>query len=160
MTEKKRGAPIKQKDFIICERIKIARTGKFTQNELANNLDVSVQTVKNWEQKRNIPDDQTLKKISQLCDVDFLWLKNWDIASIVQRSRDIVENFNPSKAECVSFPSLKEESRSYTLIYALQMCGYKLDDIVNKKQYSEYMESSIKNSIEFYMNNLNRKDGE
>ena len=157
MNTSKRGAPIKRKDFEISKRIKAARKDKFTQQSLADALGVSLQTIKNWEQERNLPDDEMLKKIAEMCNVDFLWIKNLDVKSIIDRSKEILKNFDPNKCECVSFPSPREEARSYALIYALTMCGYKIEDILDKKQYSEYMEASIKNSIEFYMNNLNKK---
>lgn len=150
--------PKKEKDYVICERIKTSReNANLTQKDMADKLNIPLQTYKNWEQKRNIPDDQTLMKIAEMCAVDFLWLKNLDVKSIIDRSREILKNFDPNKWECITFPSPREEARSNALIYALIMCGYKIEDILDKKQYSEYMEASIKNSIEFYMNNLNKK---
>lgn len=73
----KNGRPALEIDKVVCGRIKEARkSAEMTQAQLADCLDVSVQSVKNWEQGINGTDDSTLKKIAEICDVDFVWLKN------------------------------------------------------------------------------------
>lgn len=73
----KNGRPPLVLDLEVCKRIKSARKScRITQKELAELLDVSVQTVKNWEQGINGTDDATLKRIAGIFQVDFLWLKN------------------------------------------------------------------------------------
>ena len=73
----KNGRPALYIDKEVCDRIRSARkSAKLTQKQLADQLDVSVQSVKNWEQGINGTDDSTLKKIAEICGVDFVWLKN------------------------------------------------------------------------------------
>lgn len=65
---------------VIGDRIKQARKSvivdekSLTQKELAEALNVSCQAVKNWEQHINEPDLRNLKRISEICNVDFVWL--------------------------------------------------------------------------------------
>ena len=158
--DKKRGRPkAPSKDKVISERIKIARNlvvPKLTQKELADMIGVSLDTIRNWEHGRALPDnEQRYEELAEIFNVKKEWLMNKDIPDIINMSLNILKNFNPNDCECITFPSIKEESRSYALIYSLMMCGYKLEAIKNKQQYCEYMEATIKNAITFYMNNLN-----
>lgn len=158
--DKKRGRPkAPAKDKVISERIKIARTlviPKLTQQNLADKLGVSLDTVRNWEHGRALPDnEQRYEELAAICHVKKEWLMNKEIPDIINMSLNILKNCNPNECECITFPSIKEESRSYALIYSLIMCGYSLDAIKNKQQYCEYMEATINNAIEFYMNNIN-----
>lgn len=73
----KNGRPALEIDKEVCGRIKAARkSAKMTQKQLADCLDVSVQSVKNWEQGIHGTDDSTLKKIAEICNVDFVWLRH------------------------------------------------------------------------------------
>ncbi|EGO7791276.1 helix-turn-helix transcriptional regulator, partial [Enterococcus faecalis] len=54
----------------IGEKIKIARNNKdFTQEELANQLNVSRTAVSNWENGRNYPDLKILIQISDTLNI-------------------------------------------------------------------------------------------
>jgi len=162
MEKKKAGRPKSSPiDPVIGERIKEARLlmqPKMTQEDLAIAMNVSRDTIRNWEKGRSRPDqEETYLKLASILNVSADWLKNMEVADIIKKSKQILTNFDIKSWDCYNPPSLKEEARSYALIYSLTMCGYKLEDIFNKKQYSEYMESSIRNSIDFYMQNLNKK---
>lgn len=47
----------------------------FTQQSFADKFGISVETVKNWEQGRNVPELDTIKKLCQLfeCNMDYLF---------------------------------------------------------------------------------------
>ena len=78
--------PKKDFDFVICERIKEARiSANITQKEIASVLNVPLQTYKNWEQKRNIPNNAILAEIAVVCGVNIKWLMNAD-------SKDVEKN--------------------------------------------------------------------
>lgn len=153
--------PSKDVNPITAERIKQARKNTFidgkrlTQNKLAELLFVSVQAVKNWEQKITSTDDDRLQDIARICNVDFLWLKGLDSETIVKTTKDMIEN---TEWELSSQETPQSEVKSYALIYSLLMCGYKMKDIYRKDQYAEYMEQSIKNAVEYFMKNLNKED--
>ena len=71
--------PSKNKDYIICERIKEARINAgLTQKQIADQLNIPLQTYKNWEQKRNIPNNATLVEIAVVLGVNIKWLMNAD----------------------------------------------------------------------------------
>lgn len=164
--EKRRGAPIKQKNPIIGLRINEVRKctkidgKKLTTIKLAEMLGVTETTIRNWEKNRNMPSKEQLMKIAEICDCTYEYLIGEDPETLIKNAREILNNFNPSKWKVIERPSMREESKIYALVYSLQMCGYKWDDIYNKDTYFEYMEASIRNSIEFYMNTLNKEQKE
>lgn len=162
MKKKKVGRPKSSPiDPIIGERIREARllmNPKMTQEKLAIEMNVSRDTIRNWEKGRARPEqEETYLKLASILNVSPEWIKNNEVSDILRKTKEILDSFDIKTWKHYSPPSIKEEARSYTLINALIMCGYKLEDIYDKKQYSEYMESSIKNSIEFYIKNLNKK---
>ncbi len=164
MEKKKVGRPKSSPiDKTIGSRIKEARLlmqPKMTQEKLADAMGVSRDTIRNWETGRSRPEqDESFDRLASILNVSANWLKNMEISDIIKTSKEILKHFNPNRCECITFPSPREEARSYTLIYALTMCGYKIEDIFDKKRYSEYMEASIRTSIEFYMKTLNKKGG-
>lgn len=160
--------PTKNKDYTICERIKEARTNAgLTQQQLADQLNIPLQTYKNWEQKRNIPKQGDLKEIGRICNVDATWLMHIDAASIIEESREILKNFNPNKATSIKPIGLKEQAKYRCLIEGLTSCGYLWNEINDSDNFFEFMDSpieSLKNSIELYMQTINptrkRKDEE
>lgn len=150
-----KSAPINNE---IGKRIKSARTiSGLTQKALSDYLNVSIDTVRGWENSRHLPEKVGVyEAIASACNVSVDWLQCKDVPTVVQETLAMAN----STIWCEDKPtSLREEFRTYALIYSLQMCGYSLEDIRNKSQYCEYMESSIRNSIEFYMTNLNRQKG-
>lgn len=159
------GRPKKNINPLIGQRIREARNNTFidvggrkkkmTQKALADRLFVSLQAVKNWEQGINSVDDSNLMRISKICNVDYLWLKCLDSITIMQTSKAILDSTNLNNQGETPNLTVREESKSLALIYSLQMCGYTLNDVVNKAHYCSYMESSIKSAIEFYMENIN-----
>ena len=161
MEKKKAGRPKSQPiDPVIGQRIKEARllmNPKMTQEDLASAMNVSRDTIRNWEKGRSRPDqEETYTKLANILNVGTNWIKNQEVSDIIKNTKQILQNFDMKSWECYTMPSIKEEARSYALIYSLTMCGYKLDDVHNKVQYSEYMEASIKSAIDFYMKNLNQ----
>lgn len=61
--------------FSFKEGFKRARKkGGYTQKSFAEKFNVSIETVKNWEQGRNVPEIETLEKLCNFfqCDVDYL----------------------------------------------------------------------------------------
>lgn len=60
---------------LIGERIKSARGyRRMTQSDVANALDVTVQTVSNWENGRRCPDAETIRALVMLFNVTADWL--------------------------------------------------------------------------------------
>lgn len=153
--------PVKDVNPIIAERIRIARNNtyidgkKLTQSKLADLLFVSVQAVKNWEQGITSTDDERLQDIARICSVDFLWLKGLDAETIIQSTKNIMDSTTWEEVPTIS---IKEEAKSYALIYSLLMCGYKVEDIKRKDQYAAYMEQSIKTAVEYFMETMNKED--
>ena len=75
--------PKKSFDFTICERVKESREkAGLTQRDVANALNIPLQTYKNWEQKRNIPDDERLVELAGIFGVNIRWLMNIEDAEI------------------------------------------------------------------------------
>lgn len=61
--------------FSFKEGFKRARKkGGYTQKSFAEEFNISIETVKNWEQGRNVPEIETLEKLCNFfqCDVDYL----------------------------------------------------------------------------------------
>lgn len=149
----------KIKDYIICERIKEARThAGLSQKEMSYKLNIPLQTYKNWEQKRNIPDQTNIKKIAAICDTDPTWIMHIDIESIIADSRNIIHGFNPSKSEVIRPVGIKERSKLQCILEALTMCGYGWNEINDKDNFLGFIDSpieSLKNSIELYMKTIN-----
>lgn len=159
--------PKKTKDYIICERIKQVRTqAGLSQREMSDKLNIPLQTYKNWEQKRNIPDQTNIKKIAAICDADPTWIMHIDVESIIADSRKILHGFNPSKADVIRPAGIKERAKYQCVLEALTMCGYGWNEINDTDNFIEFMSApldSMKNSIELYMKTINasmRKDGE
>ena len=60
---------------LIGERIKSARGfHRMTQSDVANALDVTVQTVSNWENGRRCPDAETIRALVMMFNVTADWL--------------------------------------------------------------------------------------
>lgn len=133
----------------IGDRIKYARehalkNRKLSQVELAKKLNCSRDTVRNWEKGRVIPDNTRLQDISKICGVDWKWLLLGDLASlpgsdIITDSYNILNSFNPYKG-------LENILSSY---------GYDLDSIKNKTLFFEYIEASVRNAANFFIEHLN-----
>lgn len=151
---------------LIGQRIQEARNKTFicidgkqkrmTQKALADRLSVSLQAVRNWEQGLNSIEDFRLIKIAELCNVDYLWLKGLDIASVTQASDAISNGFCPSDYNNPPNVTIKEQAKSLALIYSLKLCGHSLDEVLKKDRYCSYMEEIIKFHVEFYMKYLNK----
>ena len=61
--------------FSFREGFKRARKkGGYTQKSFSNEFNISIETVKNWEQGRNVPEIETLEKLCNFfqCDIDHL----------------------------------------------------------------------------------------
>lgn len=76
----------------IGEKIKISRNNKgFTQEELANQLNVSIIDVSNWENGRNYPDLKTLIQISDILNMSIDKLLKEDLEFIKKIESDSKE---------------------------------------------------------------------
>ncbi|EGO6149791.1 helix-turn-helix transcriptional regulator, partial [Enterococcus faecalis] len=76
----------------IGEKIKIARNNKdFTQEELANQLNVSRTAVSNWENGRNYPDLKILIQISDTLNISIDKLLKDDLEFIKKIESDSEE---------------------------------------------------------------------
>lgn len=165
------------------ERIKKARTDmNMSRQQLADalaklsfssdeykNISGSLSAVKSWEGigRKYSPDNTTLKAIAEILNVDFEWLLHGTVKDIIESTRRILDNFNPSKWEMVTYDNSifyyngkaipNDIVAELCVLYPLIRSGHSINEIYDKKQYCEYMESTTKNSIEFYMKNLNKK---
>ena len=94
------------------EKIKALRKGKYTQEELAEKLDIHMNTVLRWEQGKRYPTINKLKKLSQILgtSVEYLMddtdsVKNVKVSASTFDGQDVSDNDN-------HLP--KDESRPYT----------------------------------------------
>lgn len=56
-----------------CEQLSLARKAKrMTQEQLAVAMNITRQGVSHWENGRTLPDAETLKRLSQVLEYDFL----------------------------------------------------------------------------------------
>ncbi len=76
--ENRVGRPKKEIDNVIGQRIKIARKSvHLTQEALATKLEVTTDTIRNWENSRSTPSDYTYyHKIAQVCGTTVEHLTN------------------------------------------------------------------------------------
>lgn len=143
-------------DKSIGQRIKKARidAGYTTQQSFADKLDVSISSVRNWENGRNLPDDKWLKEISNICNVDFEWLK-YDF-----QSSDFSLLKKYGDAENVT--EKQDVDPWYDISYSItKACGYNMSDINKKEELKNYIKQENKHSFDIYMkyiNNIQRKE--
>lgn len=112
--------------------LKRARKGKnWTQSDLAEKMDVSLETVRNWEQGRNPPSGDKLLKLCDLfdCDMDYLFYridcKTHDIKYIHEQTGLSVEAIERLES------SQKEERCNYWPIY--------LSKIIESPEFDQMM---------------------
>lgn len=76
---------------MIAEKIRNARKEKeYTQEEVAENLKVSRQTISNWENGKSLPDIISVIRMSELYDVSLDELLKGDKALIEKIEKDIM----------------------------------------------------------------------
>ncbi|RXU98312.1 XRE family transcriptional regulator, partial [Enterococcus faecalis] len=91
----------------IGEKIKIARNNKdFTQEELANQLNVSRTAVSNWENGRNYPDLKILIQISDTLNI-----------SIDKLLKDDLEFIKKIESDSEELKELKERETRKDILY-------------------------------------------
>lgn len=170
------------KSSILSQRLKLFREEhipKISRQLLAEQLGYSSgNTVLYWENGRSGIPTNDIDKICKLYDIRKEWLLGKDnfktYNDIISNSRNILKKHTPTSKvqmpnglilddslkisgwDCYTFPSIYEEYKENIIINALYMCGYKIDDIINRKQYADYMGETIKNAIELYMKTLNK----
>lgn len=130
----------------------------------------SLSAIKSWEGigRKYSPDNTTLKALSIVLGVEYDWLLHGSPEDIIRHSMKILSTFVPTEDNVITFhfdyfsingePLPNEIAKEISLLYPLFKSGHKIEAIFDIEQYREYMESSIKNSIEFYIKYLNRKD--
>lgn len=132
---------------------------KIKQIDLAEMCYVTPVTVSRWVNTSNkqTPDDATVELIATKLETRSEYLKGIDdfktLSEVIQYSSKLLQSFNPEEYEI----QLQKEKETQILSLVLVMCGYQLEDISDIPQYYKYMESAIKNSIDFYMKNLNQR---
>lgn len=160
-------------DPTIGERIRQARKQQnppLTQEQLAQQIDVSVTSVRNWEKGRFEPTHDYLQRISDICNVDIEWLQGFDVSTIIKKSLDILNNFEASPdnwhdiAPEIMKTNQKWSKKWYPIAKSLlDYFGYspdKLNGSYGFYKFSVFMESEIKHSIETYMNIFNDNEKE
>lgn len=154
----KRGRPKTQPmNPLTASRITEARERKgFSKMELSRRIPCDASAIRKWENGTNNITDDNLERIASICEVPLSWLKGEDAEDIIIKSLQILNSFNPEDAEDKAKEfSEQAEAESLTIIYALRMCGYSIDDIKDKHKFSAYMVDTIKNTLETYMDKLN-----
>ena len=74
----------------IADKIKNARMQKgYTQEQVAENLLVSRQTISNWENGRSLPDIISIIKMSELCELSLDEMMKGDKALLKKVERDV-----------------------------------------------------------------------
>ncbi|HDT8108032.1 TPA: helix-turn-helix transcriptional regulator, partial [Enterococcus faecalis] len=95
----------------IGEKIKIARNNKdFTQEELANQLNVSRTAVSNWENGRNYPDLKILIQISDTLNI-----------SIDKLLKDDLEFIKKIESDSEELKELKERETRKDILYQISL---------------------------------------
>lgn len=154
----KRGRPkAKPMNPLTASRIKEARERKgLSKMELSRRIPCDASAIRKWENGTNNITEENLEIIASVCEVPVSWLKGETVEDIVADSLKILNNFNPETAENLA-PKFSEqaEAESLTIIYALKMCGYTVNDVKDRQKFSTYMIDTIKNTVDIYMNNLN-----
>ncbi|EGS7958150.1 helix-turn-helix transcriptional regulator, partial [Enterococcus faecalis] len=93
------------------EKIKIARNNKdFTQEELANQLNVSRTAVSNWENGRNYPDLKILIQISDTLNI-----------SIDKLLKDDLEFIKKIESDSEELKELKERETRKDILYQISL---------------------------------------
>lgn len=84
---------MEEKKKIIAKRIRERRLAlKMTQKELASALNVTFQTISKYETCINIPDAETLDKLTTIlnCSADYILGKTNDINTYISKDNDVL----------------------------------------------------------------------
>lgn len=140
-------------DKSIGQRIKKARidAGYTTQQLFADTLDVSVSSIRNWENGRNLPEDKWLKEICETCSVNFEWLKY---------------NYQPSDfslLELYGYPENITDKQDidpwYEVMYNIvNLCGYKMSDVKRREKLKNFIKDENQHAIDLYMKYISKND--
>ena len=115
---------------------KARKTHGFTQQSFADKFGISVETVKNWEQGRNVPELDTIKKLCQLfeCNMDYLFSN----ISCKTHDAQFIQNTTGLSAESVRRISCRDNHFLDTLISSNDF--YEIDSLF----------SQLENTIRFF----------
>lgn len=119
---------MEDKRKIIAERIKERRLAlKLTQKELASALNVTFQTISKYETCINIPDAETLNKLSELlqCSSDYLLGKTNDIDIYMSKNNDVILKISE---DCEYYLTPNEVE---TMVKYLKSTNYNVDKLIN-----------------------------
>lgn len=149
---------------IFAMRLKdLLKEKKIKQVDLAEMCYVTPVTVSRWVNPSNkqTPDDATIELIATKLKTRSEYLKGIDdfktLPEVIQYSSKLLKSFNPEEYEIQLQKENEKKMLSLVLDNIPGICGYQLEDISDISQYHKYMESAIKNSIDFYMKNLNQR---
>ena len=153
----KRGAPKKSIDkAAIGSRIREARKHAcLTQEDLACAVGrKDKKTISDWERGISTPTKKTIKKIATVCGVPYEAIFTAEdvhvesLSKTVAHSKNILADFNPIEYHYSTGVKKAFVSTDWSKV------SFSFDDL---ERFEAFIESSAKNSIEFFINNLTEK---
>lgn len=140
------GRPAQEIDPVIGQRIKASRKAlKLTQDQVACNLNVSTDTIRNWENSRSTPGTRDLyQALASVLDVQVAYLMNMDGKEqlILERNENILKS---------SGPVFQKQQALDDLIRTMGYPGYHLQvlQLDNIKVYA-YLEKVIGQALTLF----------
>lgn len=144
----KRMEPI---DKGFAERLIIARKShkpKLTQAEIAERLQVNVDTVRNWEHGRVLPNnDRYYAALAKILNVEEHWLITGNTQEdILNQVKSVFDSFNQSGFR-------KDDPAWYYYKYPLHNSD--LSQIKDIEKFNVYLDETVKNAITTYIKTIN-----
>lgn len=133
-------------------RIEALGYRKMTQKELSEKIGCTRDTVRNWEHDRVIPDNDRLKQIALICNVDWRWLLLGDIVNstndegiknILVQTDGILKAFTPEEEEKIFQQALFRAFNSWGI-------GYHVEKIEDKEELCLFLKRLIIKGIDLY----------
>lgn len=111
----------------------------YTQKSFAKEFNISIETVKNWEQGRNVPEIDTLEKLCNFfhCNIDFL------LGNIECKTHDmqfIHDNTGLSEKAIQILQKLKCSSFGRRLLASLEILILDIEKFSGDKYYKRFLE--------------------
>ena len=119
---------MEDKKKIIAKRIRERRLAlEMTQKELASALNVTFQTISKYETCINMPDSETLDKLTTIlrCSADYLLGKTDDINTYISKDNDILIKVNEN---CEYYLTQKELGK---MLQYLKDTNYNIDKLIS-----------------------------
>lgn len=121
---------------------KARKEKKFTQEELAEKLNLSRQTILRWEKNQVFPDISNLKAVAQVLDVSFDYLLGEDKINKVPSSKlNLIDVLVGKEARLVIY---EESLDNYLAIYDKKCLVLDIEEDMVQVQYTDKNELRMK----------------